>query len=84
MEKENKNNLICSGRVLTIEKYFEDNPQSVHVLDGNGKRALGVMLNGSVIEIGSSQWEMIRNTPIFHNIWFGEISIYKGNKNNNK
>lgn len=80
MEKENENK-ICSGRVLTIEQYFAENPQSIHVLNGNPDRR-GVMLNGQMIEVGSNAWNMVRNLPIFHSKLFNEISIiYKLNRN---
>ncbi len=81
MSKEKNKKLICSGRILTIEKYFEDNPQSIHVLNGNEERK-GVMLNGQMIEIGSNAWQMVRNIPILHSTLFNEISIiYHFNKN---
>lgn len=80
MSKE-KNNKICSGRVLTIEQFFKENPQSIHVLNGD-KNRLGVMLNGAMIELGSPAWQMVRNLPIFHSVLFNEISIiYHFNKN---
>lgn len=79
--KKEKNKKICSGRVLTVEQHFKENPQSIHVLNGNESRK-GVMLNGAMIEIGSSAWNMIRNIPIYHSTLFNEISIiYHVNKN---
>lgn len=84
MENKEENNLICSGRVLTLQQYFEENKQSLHVINGN-KGRLGVMLNGVLIEIGSVVWNQICDTVIFHNTLFGEISIlYHFNKNNEK
>lgn len=80
MKKENENK-ISSGRILTIEQYFKENPQSIHILNGNPNR-LGVMLNGQMIEIGSKTWEMVRNLHIFHSTLFNEISIiYHFNRN---
>lgn len=79
MKKENENK-ISSGRILTVEQYFKENPQSIHILNGNPNR-LGVMLNGAMIEIGSREWELVKNLVIFHNTLFNEISInYKLNR----
>lgn len=73
MNKE-ENNKICSGRILSVEQYFKENPQSIHVLNGD-KNRLGVMLNGGMIEIGSNAWNRIKEMPIFHNTLFNELSF---------
>lgn len=72
---------IPSGKVTTLQKHFEENPQSVYHMQDNPERK-GVMLNGSMIEIGSVVWQNICLTPIYHDTLFGEIRIiYHNNRN---
>lgn len=65
---------VPSGKVTTLKEYFENNPQSVHIINNNPARR-GVMLNGAMIEIGSVVWSNICLTPIYHDILLGEIRV---------
>lgn len=65
---------IPSGRVMTLQEYFERNPQSVHTLNGVPGRT-GVIINGAIVEIGSIAWQNICQVPIFQDKLFGGLSF---------
>lgn len=79
MKEEDKKEIL-SGKVTTIEQHFADNPQSVHTAKNNPNRK-AVMLNGTWIEIGSPQWQMIAKLRVYQDNIFGELRILYHNNN---
>lgn len=79
MEVSGDKTQYLSGRVITLAEYFEKNPKSIHHINGDQSRK-GVILNGSVIEIGSIAWKNIALTPIYQDDLLGELRIIYHNK----
>jgi hypothetical protein len=71
---------IIAGKVTTIEQYFAENPQRVHTASNNPNRK-AVMLNGTWIEIGSPQWQMVAKLRVYQDDIFGELRILYHNNN---